>query len=118
MVSDDLDYDLAPKHGRTCLDEESVLSSLGGFQAGLMMYKGKTKALGDGEFYRELLPWRRPHSGRFPRVLPLRVGHLCWKAGSAPSREGPSGWIPSSSNAGWPQTWQWTTGGLSQGLGM
>jgi hypothetical protein len=41
MVSDDLDYDLAPKHGRTCLDEESVLSSLGGFQAGLMMYKGK-----------------------------------------------------------------------------
>jgi hypothetical protein len=46
MVSDDLDYDLAPKHGRTCLDEESVLSSLGGFQAGLMMYKGKRKPSG------------------------------------------------------------------------
>ena len=70
MVSDDLDYDLAPKHGRTCPDEESVLSSLGGVQAGLMMYKGKRKpsemANSIENFFRSDAPTRVAFLGSCP----------------------------------------------------
>ncbi len=38
------------------LDEESVLISFGGFQAGLVVYEGKRKPSWVAEFYRGLLP--------------------------------------------------------------
>jgi len=70
MVSDDLDYDLAPKHGRTCLDEELAPRSFGGFPAGLMVYTGNRYPSGVAnlieDFFRGDAPTPVAFLGPFP----------------------------------------------------